>query len=156
MKLRHLPARVSTGAYILHSGLEKWRADEATADAVHGMAAGAYPFLAKLEPVQFLRLLAAGEIVTGAALLTPFVPTAGAGAALTGFSGALMGLYARTPGLRRPGSIWPTQQGVGISKDVWLLGVGLSLFADAWSARAGRARRVAARSGRALASGSGA
>jgi hypothetical protein len=99
------------------------------------MAAGTYPILKTLTPRRFLRLLAGGEIVTGAALLTPVVPTAVAGAALTGFSAALMGLYARTPGLRKPGSIWPTQQGTGISKDVWMLGIGLGLLADAWSTR---------------------
>jgi len=31
-----------------------------------------------------------------------------AGAGLTGFSGALLAMYARTPALRRPGSIWPS------------------------------------------------
>jgi uncharacterized membrane protein YphA (DoxX/SURF4 family) len=135
MKLRELPARAVTGAYILHSGLDKWRGTEDTAKAVHGMATGTYPVFGSLSPTQFLRLLAAGEIATGAALLAPMVPTAAAGAALTGFSGALLGLYVRTPGLRKPGSVWPTQQGIAISKDAWLLGVGLGLLADAWSTR---------------------
>ena len=36
--------RLTTGGYILHSGLEKWRGDEGTAKGIHGMAAGAYPF----------------------------------------------------------------------------------------------------------------
>jgi uncharacterized membrane protein YphA (DoxX/SURF4 family) len=139
MKLRELPVRVVTGGYILHAGLDKWRGDEATAEAVHGMAAGAYPILKRLTPTCFLRLLAAGEIATGAALLAPVVPTAAAGAALVGFSGALMGLYARTPGLRKPGSVWPTQQGIAISKDVWMLGIGLGLLADSWSTRPGSA-----------------
>jgi uncharacterized membrane protein YphA (DoxX/SURF4 family) len=139
MKLRELPVRVVTGGYILHAGLDKWRGDEATAEAVHGMAAGAYPILKRLTPTCFLRLLAAGEIATGAALLAPVVPTAAAGAALVGFSGALMGLYARTPGLRKPGSVWPTQRGIAISKDVWMLGIGLGLLADSWSTRPGSA-----------------
>jgi len=86
-------------------------------------------------PTRFLRLLAAGEIATGAALLTPMVSTAKAGAALTGFSGALVGLYAKTPGMRKPGSVWPTRQGTGISKDVWMLGIGLALLADAMTNR---------------------
>ena len=81
-------------------------------------------------PRQFLRLLAAGEIATGAALLAPMVSTAKAGAALTGFSGALLGLYAKTPGMRKPGSIWPTQQGTPISKDSWMLAIGLALIVD--------------------------
>jgi hypothetical protein len=42
--------------------------------------AGAFPVLGKLAPTTFLRLLAAAEITTGAALLTPAVPNAVAGA----------------------------------------------------------------------------
>jgi hypothetical protein len=38
-----------TGAYILHSGWQKWRGDEKTAQGVHGMAVGAYPVLQNLE-----------------------------------------------------------------------------------------------------------
>jgi uncharacterized membrane protein YphA (DoxX/SURF4 family) len=137
MKLREVPSRVVTGVFILHSGWDKWNGTEATAEAVHGMAAGTYPVFGSMAPTQFLRLLAAGEIATGVILLTPMVPTAVAGATLTGFAGALMGLYIRTPGLRKPGSVWPTQQGIAISKDMWLVGVGLGLIADAWSARRG-------------------
>jgi hypothetical protein len=58
------------------------------------------------------------------------VPPAVAGAALTGFSGALVTMYLRTDGLHKPGSVWPTAQGVGVSKDVWMLGIGLGLLAD--------------------------
>lgn len=102
------------------------------------MAAGAYPAVAQIEPTRFLRLLAAAEVATGAALVVPFVPLRMAGTALTAFSGALVGLYARTPGLRREGSIWPTQEGIGISKDVWMLGLGLSMLLES---RGGRRRR---------------
>ena len=124
-----MPGRIATGAYILHAGLEKWHADEARAKAVHGMAAGAYPFLQRIPAERFIRLLAASEIAVGAALLVPVVPSAVAGAALTGFAGGLVGMYARTPALRRPGRIWPSQAGTGVSKDVWMLGIGLGLVA---------------------------
>jgi hypothetical protein len=127
VKARSLPGRVTTGAFILHSGLEKLKGDEARAKGVHGMAAGAYPFLKDVPPAQFLKALAIGEIAVGAALLVPIVPDALAGAALTGFSGALLGMYARTPALRQPGSIWPSQAGTAVSKDVWMLGIGLGL-----------------------------
>src|SRR6185437_6282166 len=109
VKARSVPGRVTTGAYILHSGLEKWKGDEARAKAIHGMAANAFPVLKDIPPTQFLRLLAAGEIAVGSALLAPVVPDTLAGAALTGFSGALLAMYARTPALRKPGSIWPSQ-----------------------------------------------
>ena len=137
MKLSHIPLRVVSGAYILHAGLGKWKGDEVTAKAIHGMASGAYPVFESLPPTRFLKILAAGEIATGAALLAPMVSTAKAGAALTGFSGALLGLYAKTPGMRNPGSIWPSQQGTAVSKDVWLFGIGLALLADALTSRGG-------------------
>jgi uncharacterized membrane protein YphA (DoxX/SURF4 family) len=121
--------RIATGAFILNSGLGKRRADAATAAGLHGFAAGTYPFLAKVPPTTFAKALSTGEIVIGAALLTPFVPTAVAGAALTGFSAALLGLYLRTPGMTKPGkSVAPTQEGLPISKDVWMLGIGIGLL----------------------------
>jgi hypothetical protein len=86
--------------------------------------------LKRIDARRFASLLAAGEIATGAALLLPVVPAAVAGAALTGFAGALLGLYAKTPGMRREGSVWPTEEGIGLAKDVWMLGIGLSLVID--------------------------
>jgi len=130
MKAREVPGRVTTGVYILHSGLEKWKGDEARAKAVHGMASRAFPVLKDIPPERFLRMLAAGEIAVGGALLAPVVPGVLAGLALTGFSGALVTMYARTPALRKPGSIWPSQAGMGVSKDVWMLGIGLDLIVD--------------------------
>ena len=129
VKARDLPGRIATGAYILHTGLEKWHADEARAKGVHKAASGAFPFLERMPPERFIKVLAAGEIVVGTALLAPFVPSALAGAALTGFSGSLVTMYLRTPALHKPGSVWPTQAGTGISKDVWMLGIGLGLVA---------------------------
>ena len=130
-KARHLPARIATGGYILHSGLEQWHGDETRAKALHGMAANAFPVLQRIPPERFLRILAASEIAIGTALLVPVVPNALAGAALTGFSGSLLTMYARTPALRKAGSIWPSQAGVAVSKDIWMLGIGLGLVADA-------------------------
>jgi uncharacterized membrane protein YphA (DoxX/SURF4 family) len=131
LRAREIPGRLATGAYILHAGLEKWKGDEARAEGVHKAAANAFPFLKDVPPTQFLKLLAGSEIVIGSALLSPFVPTALAGAGLTGFSGALLAMYARTPAMRKPGSIWPSQAGTGVSKDVWMLGIGLGLLTDA-------------------------
>jgi uncharacterized membrane protein YphA (DoxX/SURF4 family) len=134
LHLHNVPARLATGAYILHAGLEKWKGTPERAKGVHGMASGAYPPLGRIPPETFLKLLAAAEIGTGAALLLPVVPNKLAGAALTAFSGGLLGLYLRTEALHKPGSVWPTQAGVGVSKDVWMLGIGLSLLAEPSSA----------------------
>lgn len=130
IKLRHLPPRITTGAYILHSGLEKWKGDENTAGYIHAMASGVVPAVKNIPPAKFLKMLAAAEIGLGAALLNPLVPTRLAGLGLTAFSSGLMTMYARTPSLHKPGSIWPTQQGIGVSKDVWLVGIGLSFLLD--------------------------
>jgi hypothetical protein len=126
--LSELPARISAGAFILNSGLGKRGADEATAAGMHGFAAGTYPFLKSVPPQQFVQGLATTEIVLGAALLTPFVPTVVAGAALTAFSGGLLGLYLKTPGMRKEGSLAPTQEGLSLAKDSWLIGIGLSIL----------------------------
>jgi len=128
LKARDLPGRIATGAYILHAGLEKWHADQARAKGLHKAATGAFPFLERIPPERFVRLLAASEIAVGTALLAPVVPSALAGAALTGFSGSLVTMYLRTPALHKPGSVWPTQAGTGVSKDVWMLGIGLGLM----------------------------
>ncbi|GHE64359.1 hypothetical protein [Streptomyces vinaceus] len=50
--------------------------------------------------------------------------------ALTAFSVGTIGLYLRTPGMREEGSLRPTEQGIALAKDVWLLGVGVALIAE--------------------------
>jgi len=128
LSARDIPGRLATGGYILHAGLGKWNGTPETAAALHRTAAAAFPFLSDIPPEKFLRMLAAAEIATGTALLLPLVPNKLAGLALTGFSGALLGMYWRTPAMRKPGSIWPTQAGTAVSKDVWMLGIGLDLL----------------------------
>ena len=85
--------------------------------------------LERIPPERFIRLLAASEIAIGSTLLVPVVPSLVAGAALTGFSGSLLTMYLRTPALHKPGSVWPTQAGTAVSKDVWMLGIGVGLIA---------------------------
>lgn len=129
LKPSDVPARVAAGAFILNSGLTKLKADEDTAGQLHGMASGTYPFLRPIPPSAFVRMLAAGELAIGAGLLLPVVPTAVAGAGLAAFATALLGLYVRTPGTHEPKSLRPTPEGIPLAKDVWLLGMGLSLAA---------------------------
>jgi hypothetical protein len=130
VKARHLPQRIAAGAFILNSGIGKLSADAETAERLHGFASGTYPFLKQVKPKDFARYLAIGEIALGTALLVPVVPAALAGAGLAAFSGGLLGLYARTPGMRKEGTPFPTQQGTPIAKDVWMLGIGLGLVLD--------------------------
>jgi hypothetical protein len=130
---RDLPTRLATGAYILHTGREKWSGNEEQAKAIHDMASGAFPFLKDIPPKRFLKALAAAEIGLGLALLTPMVPNRLAGASLTAFAGGLLAMYLRTPALHKPSSIWPTPAGTGVSKDVWMLGIGVGLLGGAIS-----------------------
>lgn len=129
-KVRDLPGRIATGGYIFRTGWEKWSGGEEQAKGLHGMASAAFPVLKDLEPATFLKLLSGVEMVLGAALLAPFVPTVVAGAGLSAFSGALVTFYLKTPSLRKPGSIWPNQNGIGIAKDVWMLGMGAGFVID--------------------------
>jgi uncharacterized membrane protein YphA (DoxX/SURF4 family) len=138
LKARHLPPRIAAGAFILNAGIGKLSADEQAAARLHGMAAGTYPFLNKLKPADFARLLAVSEIALGSALLLPVVPAWAAGAGLAAFSGGLLGLYAKTPGMRKEGSPFPSQQGTALAKDVWMAGIGLGLVIDALTERTGK------------------
>ena len=128
---RQAPGRLVAGGFILNAGLGKWDADEERAARLHGMAVGTYPFLARMSPKDFTRLLAVTEIGLGSALLLPVIPAGLAGAGLSVFSAGLLGLYARTPGMRKEGSPFPSERGVTLAKDVWMLGIGLGLVIDA-------------------------
>jgi hypothetical protein len=142
MRFSHIPPRLATGAFIVNTGIGKLSADEATANGIHGMAVGTYPFLAKIEPTKFVRILAIGEIGVGSVLLAPVIPAWFAGAVLTGFSGSLLRMYLKTPGMTKADGIRPTQQGTPISKDVWMLGSGLSLMVDGFADRRKKAKRA--------------
>jgi hypothetical protein len=129
-KLRRAPLRAVTGAFILNTGISKLSADDDTANSLHGMATGTYPFFGKVQPKVFAKGLAAGEIAIGTALLLPIVPPVVAGAALAAFSGGLLNMYWRTPGMHEEGNPRPTRQGTAVAKDVWMFGIGTALVAD--------------------------
>lgn len=151
-QLHHIPVRLATGAFIANSGINKLRCSEEMAKGVHGMASGTYPAFEGMDPVQFTKTLGAAEVALGAALVLPVVPTGLAAAGLTAFASGLLGLYARTPGMREDGSWRPSQDGTALAKDVWLAGIGVTLLMDRAATRlrrgaakgVGRAARKAA------------
>jgi hypothetical protein len=135
--VRQLPARAAAGAFLLNSGLGKWEPDDMTAGFLHGCAVKTYPFLAKMDPKDFARLLSASEISLGVALLVPVIPAWIGGLGLSAFSGSLLAMYLQSESAHVKGSVRPTQEGIPLAKDVWMLGIGLSLVADDLTERAG-------------------
>jgi hypothetical protein len=130
VKLWHLPLRLAAGAFILNSGLDKRDVPEEAAEGMHGMASTAYPVLSDQDARGFVGTLSNAEVTLGTALMTPLVPTKLVAAPLTGFAAGLVGMYLRLPGMRRPDSVRPTQDGSALAKDVWLLAIGLALVID--------------------------
>ncbi len=132
-RLWHLPVRAATGAFILNSGLSKRDAPPEVAEGLHGFASSAYPQVSDVPPDRFVSSLSLAEMAVGGVLLAPVIPSGLAGLVLTGFSSGLLGLYLKSPGLSEEGSVRPTEQGVPVAKDVWMLGIGLALVIDALS-----------------------
>jgi hypothetical protein len=131
-KLWHVPVRLATGAVILDQGLSKLGMDEEHAKWFHERAVLVYPQLGDVAPKDFVQLLAAGEIALGSSLLgMGFVPPGVAGLGLTAFGGSLTRLYLTAPGMRREGSLGPSQQGIALVKDSWMLAIGAALVLDA-------------------------
>jgi hypothetical protein len=133
LKASQAPTRIAAGAFILNSGLSKLRAKPDEAEHLHAMAKSAYPIVDRVSPETFTRVLSLGEIGLGATLLTPFAPSWLAGAGLTGFSSALLGIYARTPGMHEEHGPRPTPEGLPLAKDVWLASIGVSILLRAAS-----------------------
>ncbi|MEA2510502.1 MAG: hypothetical protein QOG21_2584 [Actinomycetota bacterium] len=129
-KTWQVPVRVATGAFFLNAGWGKRSVPAERAAGLHGFATTAHPEFQSLDPQTFVKLLSSAEIALGAALLLPVVPEWLAGAGLTAFSAGLMRLYLKAPGLREEGSLRPTEQGIGVSKDSWLLAIGIALLLD--------------------------
>ena len=117
----------------MNSGLSKRDAPPEVAEQLHGFASSAYPQVSDVPPERFASSLSTAEMAVGAVLLAPIVPPGVAGLVLTGFSSALLGLYLKTPGLTEEGGVRPSEQGVPLAKDVWLLGIGLALVIDSLS-----------------------
>jgi hypothetical protein len=130
MKLSHIPLRLATGGFILNSGLGKTGLDRDSAAGIQAMAANIFPQVKQMEPEQFGKFVSYGEIAVGSMLLAPFIPSRLAGLALAVFSGSLVGMYLKTPGMTQEGSVRPTAEGTALAKDVWMLGIALSLILD--------------------------
>jgi len=130
VKLHHVPPRLASGAFILNTGITKRSLDVDGATGLRDQAANAFPFLKKMDPVRFGKALSTFEIALGTALLAPMVPTRVAAAGLSGFS-----VYLKTPGFTRDDGIRPAPAGMGIARDVFMLGSGLGLMVEELATR---------------------
>lgn len=128
MSLSTALLRAVPGAFILNSGIGKLGLPAEAAAGLQSMAAQGVPPLAKLTPEQFAKFLSYGEIAVGASLLLPFVPTKVAGLGLAAFSGSMVSMYLRTPGMTESDGVRPTQDGTAIAKDTWLLAIAGALL----------------------------
>ncbi|WP_331460797.1 hypothetical protein [Arthrobacter sp. zg-Y769] len=130
MKLSHIPLRLTTGAYILNSGLNKRNLDAESAAYLQQMAAKAFPQVQDIEPVKFGKLLSNAEICVGLSLLLPFVPSRLAGLILGGFSSGMIRMYLKTPEMTEEDGIRPSPDGLGLAKDTWMAGIAAALILD--------------------------
>jgi hypothetical protein len=119
--------RLSTGAFILNSGLGKLHLPKEAAEGLQSMAGNAFPQLKELDPERFGKLLSYGEIALGSALLLPFIPTRLAGLGLGAFAAGQLATYSKTPGMTLDDGIRPTQAGTALAKDVWMAGIAVAL-----------------------------
>ncbi|WP_356882412.1 hypothetical protein [Arthrobacter sp. YD2] len=130
MKLSHLPLRLTTGAFILNSGLNKRNLDAESAAGLQQMAANAFPQVQDLDAARFGKLLSNAEICVGLSLLLPFIPSRLAGLILGAFSGGMIRMYLKTPGMTEEDGIRPTAAGTGLAKDTWMAGIAAALLLD--------------------------
>ena len=130
--VRRAPLRLTTGAFVLNSGVNTFGADDETSKRMQASAAKLVPQVERMDPRTFSKVLAAGEVTLGTALMLPIVPAAVAGLGLTAFAASVLatqrpsnGQHADTTGEQ------PANQAVPHATEAWMLGAGVSLLLDA-------------------------
>jgi ElaB/YqjD/DUF883 family membrane-anchored ribosome-binding protein len=116
--LRRAPLRLTTGALVINSGISQFNADAEASAKLHQTASKYVPQLERLDPQVFSKMVAAGQLTVGAALLVPIVPSVAAGLGLSLLGGSLAATKWRTDGMQTP------------TEDVLLAGSGVSLLLD--------------------------
>lgn len=137
------PIRVAFGLFFAHVAATHWDLDTQSETALHRFACSGYPFLKKVSPKLFVKGMFASEVGVATALLVPVVPPVIGASALTAFGSGLMGVYAKAPGLRREHSVRPSEFGMAMAKDSWMVAAGASVLIDALLARRSRRHRPA-------------
>lgn len=117
------------GAFILNSGIGKLGMKGEALEGMQGFAATGIPAIKKMSPETFGKFISFSEIGIGTALLTPFVPNKLAGAALASFGSGLLTMYFGNEGMTHADGVRPTDSGLPLAKDSWLLAAGIALMA---------------------------
>ncbi|AWB82378.1 hypothetical protein C3B44_08455 [Corynebacterium yudongzhengii] len=120
--------RVIPGAFILNSGIGKIGMPADASKGIQDFAATGVPAVKEIPSDQFGTVLGWSETALGGALLAPFVPNAAAGAGLTAFSVGLLSLYFADDDNTEEDGIRPSEQGLSLAKDSFLLAIGLGLL----------------------------
>lgn len=143
MSISNAILRGVSGAYILQSGYGKLGLPEEAAAGIQGLAATGIPALADLDAETFGKFVAYSELGIGGALLTPFVPNRLAGLGLGAFSAGLLAIYFRNPAMTQDDGIRPSQDGTGLSKDLFLAAIaGALVFGPAKPKKAKKVKKA--------------
>ena len=152
MSISNAILRGVSGAYILQSGYGKLGLPNEAAAGIQGLAATGIPAVADMDsdyigeateydkkemleerrPKSWLKSVSAFANGIGGALLAPFIPSRLAGLGLGAFSAGLLAIYFRNPAMTQDDGIRPSQDGTGLSKDLFLAAIaGALVFAPA-------------------------
>ena len=129
--VRRAPLRLSTGAFVVNSGIAAFSADNETTKRLQTTAARLMPQVEKMDPRTFAKVLGAGEVTLGAALILPVVPAAVAGLGLSAFAASLLATQRPTNGQHADATSQPATPAVPNATEAWMLGAGVSLLLDA-------------------------
>lgn len=132
MSISNAILRGVSGAYILQSGYGKLGLPNEATAGIQGLAATGIPAVADMDSDTFGKFVAYSELGIGGALLAPFIPSRLAGLGLGAFSAGLLAIYFRNPAMTQDDGIRPSQDGTGLSKDLFLAAIaGALVFAPA-------------------------
>lgn len=120
--------RAIPGLFILNSGIGKIGMPADASAGIQQAAASGVPALADLPSDRFGSMLGWAETAVGASLLLPVVPSRIAGAGLVTFGAGLLTMYFNNDEYTEEDGIRPSDEGIALAKDSWLVAIGLALM----------------------------
>ncbi len=130
MSLSNAILRGVTGAFVLNSGVSKLNMPVEAASGLQQFAATGVPAVTSMSPEAFGTFVSYSEIGIGGALLTPFVSKRVAGLGLGAFSAGLLAMYFRNPVMTKGDGIRPSNDGMSLSKDIFMAAMAAALVTD--------------------------